>query len=215
MARSILDGRFLTERPEQALAEGHMAPVPTMIGANDRDLGLGSANNKEDLLSSFGAKAAEAHKLYDPKGDQTFEELKQQVFADRTMVEPVRHFANEMARAGNPVWLYRFAYVSEWQRRKLMGTPHGFEIPFTLDVPGATVGEKVIPADEVMADVASGYWSQFGKTGDPNGGGRPEWPRYNPAVDRILHFTNSGVIVVTDPLKARLDLVEVVYIARN
>jgi len=29
------------------------------------------------------------------------------------MVEPVRYFANEMAREGNPVWRYRFAYVSE------------------------------------------------------------------------------------------------------
>ena len=215
MAMSILDGKFLTERPEQALAEGHMAPVPTMIGANDRDLGLGSANSKEDLFASFGAKAAEARKLYDPKGDQTFEELKQQVFADRTMVEPVRHFADEMARAGNPVWVYRFAYVSESQRGKLMGTLHGFEIPFTLNVPGAMVGEKVTPTDEVIAAVASGYWTQFGKTGDPNGGGRPEWPRYDSAVDRILHFTNSGVIVGTDPLKVRLDLVEAVYIARN
>jgi para-nitrobenzyl esterase len=186
-----------------------------LCGRPRRDLGLGSANNKEDLFASFGAKAAEAGKLCDPKGDQPFEELKQQGFADRTMVEPVRHFANKMARVGNPVWLYRFAYVSESQRGTLMGTLHGFEIPFTLDVPGAMVGEKVTPTDEVMADVASGYWSQFGKTGDPNGGGRPEWPRYNPAVYRILQFTNSGVIIRTDPLKARLDLVEAVYIARN
>jgi para-nitrobenzyl esterase len=167
------------------------------------------------LFASFGAKAAEAGKLCDPKGDQTFEELKQQVFAHRTMVEPVRHFANELARVGNPVWRYRFAYVSESQRGKLMGTLHGFGIPLTRDVPGAMLGEKVTPTDEVVADVAGGYGSQFGKTGDPNGGGRPEWPRYDLAVYRILHFTNSGVIVGTDPLKLRLDLVEAVYIARN
>ncbi len=30
--------------------------------------------------------------------------------------------------------------------------------------------------------------------------------RHDPAVDRLLHFTNSGVIVGTDPLKARFDL---------
>jgi para-nitrobenzyl esterase len=215
MAMSILDGRFLTERPEQALAKGHMAPVPTMIGGNDRDLGLGTAKSKEELFASFGEKAAEARKLYDPKGDQTFEELKQQVFADRTMLEPARHFADEMARVGNPVWLYRFAYVSEAQRGKLMGTMHGFEIPFTIDVPAGMVGEKVTPTDELMALVASGYWTQFGKTGNPNGGGRPEWPRYDPTVDRIVHFTNSGVIVGTDPLESRLDLVKSVYTTKN
>jgi len=29
---------------------------------------------------------------------------------------------------------------------------------------------------------------------------------YDPAIDRLIHFTNSGVIVGTDPLKPRLDL---------
>ena len=211
MAMSILDGKFLTERPEQALAEGHMAPVSTMIGANDRDLGLGTAKDKDELFASFGAKAAQARNLYDPQGNQTLDELKQQIFADRTMIEPVRHFANEMARAGNAVWVYRFAYVSEAQRGQLMGTIHGFEIPFTLDVPAAIVKEKVTPTDEQMAATASGYWAQFAKTGDPNGGANPEWPRYDPAVNRIVHFTNSGVVVGTDPLKQRLDLVQSLY----
>jgi para-nitrobenzyl esterase len=87
-----------------------------------------------------------------------------------------------------------------------MGTVHGFEMPFTLDIPAAIVGDKVTPTDKVMGDVASGYWAQFGKTGDPDGEGRPAWPRYDPALDRIIHFSNSGVIVGTDPLKPRLDL---------
>jgi hypothetical protein len=34
------------------------------------------------------------------------------------------------------------------------------------------------------------------------------WPRIDPAVDRLLHFTNSGILVGTDPLKSRLDLRE-------
>jgi para-nitrobenzyl esterase len=112
-----------------------------------------------------------------------------------------------MARAGQPVWLYRFAYVSEAQRGTNMGTLHGFEIPFVMNIPAGIVGpDKVTPTDKAMADLASAYWVQFGLTGDPNGGGRPSWPRYDPAVDRIIHFTNVGVVVGTDPLKSRLDL---------
>ena len=82
-----------------------------------------------------------------PRGDQPLDELKQQVFADRTLVEPARHLADAMARAGQPTWLYRFAYVSQGQRGTLMGTLHGFEIPFTLDIPAALVGAKVTPTD--------------------------------------------------------------------
>jgi para-nitrobenzyl esterase len=59
-----------------------------------------------------------------------------------------------------------------------------------------------------MAAQASDYWVGFAKTGDPNGAGRPNWPRHDPEEDRLLHFTNDGVIVGTDPLKLRLDLVK-------
>ena len=207
MAMSIIDGRFLVEPVETALAIGHQAMVPTIIGANDRDLPVGFAKSKEDLFAPFGPNATAARTIYDPLGDQTLDELKQQVFADAVMVEPVRHFVNEMVRAGQPVWLYRFAYVSEAQRGLNMGTLHGLEIPFVMNVPSALVGpDKVTPTDEAMAALTSAYWVYFGLTGDPNGGRLPNWPRYDPAVDRIIHFTNSGIIVGTDPLRPRLDL---------
>lgn len=205
---AIIDGRFLPERPDTLVAAGRQATsVPTIIGANDRDLAIGTANTKEDLFAQFGADAAEARRLYDPLGNQTLDELRQQVFADRLFLEPARHLANELARSGQPVWLYRFAYVPRAQRGQRMGTLHSFEIPLVMNVPAVLVGaDRVTPTDEVMADIVSGYWVQFGLTGDPNGGDRPTWPRHDPAVDRIMHFTNSGVIVGTDPLKPRLDL---------
>jgi para-nitrobenzyl esterase len=205
-AGAIRDGKLIVDAPEAILAAGRQAMVPVVIGANDRDLYAGLANSKDELFANFGADAAEARKAYDPRGDQTLDELKQQVLADRTLVEPARHLADEMARAGQPVWLYRFGYVSQAQRGTNMGTLHGFEIPFTLNLPGALVGAKVTAADKAMADLASDYWVAFGKTGDPNGEGRPVWPRHDPAIDRIIHFTNTGVIVGTDPLMGRLDL---------
>jgi para-nitrobenzyl esterase len=207
MAMSIIDGRFLPERPEAALAAGRQAMVSVIVGANDRDLAIGAASTKYELFGLFGPDVDQARRLYDPLGTQTLDELKQQVFADRTLVEPARHFANEMVRAGQTVWLYRFAYVSEAQRGQNMGTLHGYEIPFAMNVPAALVGPtKVTPTDRAMADLISAYWVSFGLTGDPNGGARPMWPHYDRAIDRLIHFTNSGVIVGTDPLKPRLDL---------
>jgi para-nitrobenzyl esterase len=207
VAGAIRDGRLVVESPEAAIAAGRWAGVPVLVGANDRDLWIGHAASKDELFALFGPDGAEARRLYDPDGTQTLDELTQQVFADRTLVEPARHLADEIARAGRPVWRYRFAYVSEAQRATNAGTLHGFEIPFTLDLPGAIVGaDKVTPADREMADLTSSYWVSFALTGDPGGEGRPVWPRHDPAVDRILAFTNTGVAVGPDPLKARLDL---------
>lgn len=204
---AIRDGHLLVEPPESVFAAGRQARVPIMVGANSRDLGIGEANSKEELFASFGPFSSEAHKLYDPKGEQTLDELKQQVFADVTLVEPARHLADMIRGSGEPVYLYRFSYVAESQRSKLPGTLHGFEIPYTLNLPSAIVKDKVTAEDKKMGQVASAYWVVFGKTGNPNGVARVEWPLYDPAVDRVINFTNGGVIVEPDPLKKRLDLV--------
>lgn len=179
-----------------------------MVGANSRDLGLGVAESKEALFAPFGDLVAAARVAYDPNGDQTLDELKQDVWADETLVEPARHLADAVAHSGQAVYLYRFGYVAEAQRAKLKGTLHAFEIPYVFDIPAALVHEQVTPDDKAMATVASAYWVSFARSGDPNGGGRPTWPRHDASVDRLLQFTNEGITVGTDPLKPRLDLVQ-------
>jgi para-nitrobenzyl esterase len=210
IAGAILDGRFLTDTPEAAFAAGRQAMVAVMVGANSRDLGIGVAKTKDDLFAQFGDQASEARSLYDPKGDERLDELKQQVLADKTLVEPSRHLADETVRAGQPTWWYRFSYVAESLRNdpRWKGTLHGFEIPYTFSIPAAIVGREVTDADRTMGALASAYWVSFAKTGDPNGGARPEWPRHDPSVNRVINFTNEGVVVEPDPLKARLDLWE-------
>ncbi|WHO72496.1 carboxylesterase/lipase family protein [Rhizobium sp. BT03] len=204
----MIDGRFLLETPEAAFAAGRQAPVPVIVGANNRDLALGQATTKDDLFALFGNHAAEARSLYDPTGQQTLDELEQQILADKTLVEPSRHLADHIARTGQPTWWYRFSYVAEALRNDptWKGALHGSEIPYMFDIPNALVKDKVTPADWAMATLASAYWIEFAASGDPNGGSRPKLPRHNQAVDRLIDFTNHGVTVGADPLKPRLDL---------
>jgi len=149
VAGSMVDGKLVVEAPEAAFAAGRWAKVPIIIGANNRDLPVGVANSKDELFAIFGPHADEARKLYDPNGDQTLDELKQQIFADRTMTEPARYLADMVAHAGQPVWLYRFSYVAEALRGdpNWKGTLHGLEIPYTFDLPAVVVKDKVTAAD--------------------------------------------------------------------
>ncbi|MDI7860535.1 carboxylesterase family protein [Rhizobiaceae bacterium n13] len=210
---AILDGRFLSETPEAALSAGRQAMVAVMVGANSRDLGIGAAETKDDLFALFGSGAAEAQSVYDPTGKEPFGELKHQVLADMTLVEPSRSFADAMVRADQPTWWYRFSYVAGSLRTDPIwtGTLHGFEIPYVFNIPSAHVSDKVTEGDEAMAAVTSAYWIAFAKSGDPNGGDRPMWPRHDPMVDRVINFTNGGVVVGPDPLKRRLDLWQKVW----
>ena len=205
LAGAILDGKLVVETPEAALAAGRQAKVPVIIGANDRDMRVGDADSRDALFAIFGQNANVARQLYDAQGDQTLDEMKQQVFVDKTMFEPVRHLADEMVSAGQSAWVYRFSYVPESERGKVKGALHTREISFAFGDPAVQVGE-VTAADEIMGEMVSGYWVSFGKSGDPNGSGRPKWLRHDLAVGSMINFTNAGAVVGPDPLKARLDL---------
>ncbi|HEY6456597.1 MAG TPA: carboxylesterase family protein [Steroidobacteraceae bacterium] len=40
--------------------------------------------------------------------------------------------------------------------------------------------------DEQISDLLSGYWVKFAKTGNPNGGGLPQWPAFSAAAPQAL-----------------------------
>jgi carboxylesterase type B len=42
--------------------------------------------------------------------------------------------------------------------------------------------------DRKPAVMLSTYWSNFAKTGDPNGAGLPQWPTYNPNDEQLLNI---------------------------
>jgi para-nitrobenzyl esterase len=213
---SMIDGRLIGETVEAALRGGRQAMVPVICGANNFDLAPSVAETKDAVFAQFGAHATRARAVYDPSGDASLKALTQAVYGDRTMIEPTRHLAEMMTRAGQPAYYYRFSYVGEPYREQLPGAFHGFEIPYAYDMPVAFDGKAFVleekgEADQAMAQTMAGYWADFVRTGDPNGAGRPEWPPYDPVAKDVLDFTDAGVSAGPDPLKDRLDLWESVW----
>ena len=54
----------------------------------------------------------------------------------------------------------------------------------TLDTRPGFVSQ---PDDRKLSDEVMDYWTNFAKTGDPNGGGQPEWPRYD-KTGEVMHL---------------------------
>jgi len=209
-AGPMIDGKIVTETPEEAFADGHAMNVPLIAGANSNDIGFSFARTMDDLFAPFGANADRARSLYNPEKSQNLRTIGTLVAADRMMIEPARFLVKTVAAAGQRAYEYRFSYVAVSMRKQWKGAPHATEIPFVFDTVSAKYGKDLAPEDEATAKAAIAYWVSFAKTGDPNGEARPKWPAYDAAHDVLMDFTLQGPVAGPDAWKARLDLTEAV-----
>ena len=53
----------------------------------------------------------------------------------------------------------------------------------------------------------SGYWTNFAKSGDPNGEGLPEWPAYGTEAEEVLDIS-AAPTVITGLRKEKLDAMD-------
>jgi para-nitrobenzyl esterase len=204
----MVDGKIVVESPQAAYEAGHQAKVPVIIGANTADIGFGFAPTKDTAFAAFGPLENQARKAYDPDGTASVQEVNAKIAMDKMMVEPSRFVAGALARQGLATYEYRFGYVADSMKDQWKtGAPHATEIPYVMDTVKAKYGAQLTDKDAAIADQVNSYWANFAKTGNPNGAGLPNWPKYSVAADQIMTFTPEGKAVASaDPWKARMEL---------
>jgi para-nitrobenzyl esterase len=207
-AGPMIDGKIVAETPEQALLAGRAMKIPVIAGANSNDIGFSMAKSMDELFAPFGASREKAESAYNPEKSVEFRKIGMLVAADHMMIEPARFVVRTVAGTGQHAYEYRFSYVAESMRKTWKGAPHATEIPFVFDTVAARYTKELAPGDEATAKAALAYWVAFAKTGNPDGEGRPHWPRYSAHDDELMNFTNAGPVAEHDVWKSRLDLTE-------
>jgi para-nitrobenzyl esterase len=208
----ILDGKLVTETAESAYKAGRQTLVPIIIGSNSAEVPAGfvNARSKDELINQFNNVKDEMNTAYDPDGNTEFSKMLTMVNTDKVWAEPARFTARAYAAKGKPAYIYLFSYVSpSMQQMMRYGASHASEIPYVFNNLRGRNGAAVDPKDKEVAKTMNTYWTNFARTGDPNGNGLPKWPVYDPTKNEIIEIQSDGLAAgKPDPKKARLDVME-------
>ena len=84
---------------------------------------------------------------------------------------------------------------------------HSDDIEYVFGTLDTRPGWDVRLADRTLSEAVMTYWTNFAKTGDPNGDDLPKWPKYNDDGYPLVHL-NSTITSGPDTLRPRYEFLE-------
>jgi para-nitrobenzyl esterase len=209
-----VDGYFLPETPAAIFAAGQQSHVPLLAGWNANEGGYNEKVTAEsytkEVHKDYGDQAAALLKLFPASTDDEARESAAALSGDKFIaLSTWRWIEAQKATGQSPVYRYRFDQAPPLEEGKT-GHPvayHSAEIEFVF---GALASKKLPWREEdwKLSDLMSTYWSNFAKTGNPNGPGLPEWPAYDSATNyQVMHLIGPTSHAAPDPHRARYEFI--------
>ncbi|WP_255424368.1 carboxylesterase family protein [Acidipila sp. EB88] len=240
-----MDGLFLPQAPSAIFAAGKQNDVPMMAGWNHDEGGSGKANTtitptggssaapavdapsditrlKETAEKDFPGHSAEFLAAFPASTDAEALERLQQYATAKFIGYGTWSWLEAQTETGkSPVYRYRFDLVPppDPARPGRYGAFHSDEIEYVFGVIDSRKGIAWRPEDRAMSEQMMTYWTNFAKTGDPNGGGRgtaslPHWPVYLPASGaQVMYLSQpaSAEKAEKDPLRDQFLFLQTAY----
>jgi para-nitrobenzyl esterase len=205
-----IDGVTVLDDPLALYAQGRNPPAPMMTGGNSYEGSVfaSSGVTEDQVMALFGDRRGAVESLYadDFAVDRT--RGTSRIFGDVRYVFSSAALAAQASRR-DPVYLYYVTYVAPDRRATLAGSPHTGESQL-LEWGGRT------PASLAAGNpgpLMRSYWTNFIKTGDPNGPGLPLWAPTTPKTPQWMVF-GDGAVLRGDVLKDKLDLMGQIFAPR-
>ena len=205
----IMDGYVIPQEPYDTFNAGRQNDVPILIGSN-ADEGKPMIADRNIKLATFGADAGNAFgsdvmgdlaneflKIYPAMSDGEARQTRARFERDARFGWDMWTWARMQAKTGKgEVFLYYFAHsppyppgspFADW------GAGHWSELRYVF---GHLSQDQWAwsDADRALANTLATYWTNFSRTGDPNGVGLPVWPEFTTRNERLMHF--DGVVAV-------------------
>jgi para-nitrobenzyl esterase len=197
----VIDGRFLNEPVLDTYEAGKQAKVPLLAGFN-RDEGAFLAQGmtaqkwREMAKHQFAEKADEFLRLYPGSTDAEAKRSASDFGGDQFIAYGTWKWMEIDRRTGNPT-VYRYKMDLAAPPSKFHEGSYAFhsdDIEYVFGTLDTRPGAVWRPEDYALSDQMMSYWTNFARSGDPNGmDGRhhqlPAWPKYAKG-DPVLHLDN-------------------------
>ncbi|HEX6244263.1 MAG TPA: carboxylesterase/lipase family protein [Polyangiales bacterium] len=217
-------GGFLPDQPRAQFDSGNVAKVPYILGSNTDEGTLFTvvanipdeaaliAALQRDLMTTDASLILAAYPADKFTGPTAQKDRYARILGDARLVcstydSSIRAAAES---SGIPaVWTYNFdvpVVIPSMPALKL-GSTHGAELTYVFgSSPGFVAGSPSFNADgKAISDRLITYWTNFAKTGNPNGGGELEWPKFTSGANQRINFA-AQTTVVSDFRKSECEL---------
>jgi para-nitrobenzyl esterase len=192
-----VDGYFLPKPVPEIYAAGEQAHIPLMAGWN-ADEGRAAAKQTPDAASfgalaekDFAGRAKDFLAVYPAGTDAEAMTSAGDYGGDKFIAYSTwRWIEAQVKTGGAPVYRYFFTLASPGDKNHTVeaGAFHSDDIEYVFGTLDSRPEAKWRPEDRKLSEQMGAYWSNFARTGDPNGAGLPKWPVYQPTAWPVMHL---------------------------
>jgi para-nitrobenzyl esterase len=210
-----IDGHILPESPLLVFKTGGQNDVPLMAGwtsAESKWVNASLVEFQKSLKEQFPDDIEQAQTVYPAKNDAEAFKMAIDMTSDSWVVYPTWKWIELHARTGDsPVYRYLFDQVMATPDGPVPdndpGAAHATDIPFVFDVLEYT-GNPISKGDKFTAGLMVDYWTNFARTGNPNGSGLPEWPAFGSDLGARIMRLGESARVESESDRTRLEFVD-------
>ena len=209
-----VDGYFLPEPVPAIFAAGKQNDVALLAGWNhDEDIFEIAFNPQKpsaDTLKAtaekeFGEKAPEFIKLYPADTPEQARRSAIDFAGDKFIAFSTWDWMEAQSKTGKqPIYRFRFDLGPPSNPKgPQLGAYHSSEIEYVFGQLDAKTDVVWTPETRALSAEMQKYWTNFARSGDPNGPGLPKWPVYSAADGWPVMFLDATSAAHKDALRDR------------